>query len=120
MLLLLCCCLACVCVCLICLRVLLTRKVLRVFRNNLHRAVTVTRARLGPTTTLGAARGLRPSTPVARVGCRVNDKGGGREKAAQAVSDLSDEAPAPPDKDDSSPPPPPVATPKKRQRRDTG
>ena len=39
--------------------------------------------------------------------------------AAQAVSDLSDEAPAPPDKDDS-PPPPPAATPKKRQRRDTG
>ena len=39
--------------------------------------------------------------------------------AVQTVSDLSDEAPAPPDKDDS-PPPPPAATPKKRQRRDAG
>ena len=37
--------------------------------------------------------------------------------AVQTVSDLSDEAPAPPDKVDS---PPPAATPKKRQRRDTG
>ena len=39
--------------------------------------------------------------------------------AARTVSDLSDEAPAPPDKYDS-PPPPPAATPKKRQRRDAG
>ena len=40
--------------------------------------------------------------------------------AAQTVSDLSEEAPAPPDKDDSPPPPPAATPPNKRQRRDAG
>ena len=49
-------------------------------------AVTVTRARLGPTTTLGAAPGLRPSTPAARVGCRVNNARAPRENRGRPAS----------------------------------
>ena len=49
-------------------------------------AVSVTRARLGPTTTPGAAQGLRPSTPVARVECRVNDARAPRENRGRRAS----------------------------------
>ena len=49
-------------------------------------AVSVTRARLGPTTTLGAAPGLRPSTPVARAGCRVDNARAPRENRGRRAS----------------------------------